>query len=48
MRVTTGLLKHFIALAPTEVDDPVLIEMQADVLLILSCICDLDMHRKVR
>ncbi len=31
-----------------DVDHPVLLEMQADIMLILSCICEKDMHRKVR
>lgn len=29
-------------------DSPVLLEMQADTLLIISCVCEMDMHRKVR
>ena len=28
-------------------DSRVLLEMQADILLITSCICELDVHRKV-
>lgn len=35
------------ALRSGEADDVVDIEMQADMLLILSCMCDGDMHRKV-
>ncbi len=46
--VTTDLLKYFIAQPEAERDHPVFVEMQADTLLILSCICDMDMHRKVR
>ena len=41
----TDLLKH---LLESGGGGSPLSEMQADVLLILSCLCETDMHRKVR
>lgn len=30
-----------------DLDSPILLEMQSDILLIISCLCETDMHRKV-
>ena len=43
----SDILKNFRHVPTIHVDNPVLLEMQADILLILSCICEGDMHRKV-
>ena len=45
--IILGLIKYFMKLPELDVDNPILLEMQGDVLLILSCICELDIHRKV-
>lgn len=44
---------HFTAILTNAItsnteDDAIDVEMQADMMLILSCLCDGDMHRKVR
>ena len=41
------ILKNFRKIPESDSDDPVLLEMQSDILLILSCICEVDMHKKV-
>ena len=45
--VVSDILKNFRKIPKIHGDDPVLLEMQADILLILSCICEVDMHKKV-
>ena len=45
--VVSDILKNFRNIPKIHADDPVLLEMQADILLILSCICEVDMHKKV-
>ena len=48
MYIIIGVLKLLLEQSSTEVvNSRVLLEMQADILLIISCICELDIHRKV-
>ena len=41
------LLKYTMTVPDPDGENSVLSEMQADMLLVLSCVCDMDMHRKV-
>lgn len=48
MCLHAGVLKFLLEQSSTEVvNSRILLEMQADILLIISCICELDIHRKV-
>lgn len=48
-----GLLQQFLGVnsdggsGTVDLDGPILLEMQSDILLIISCLCETDMHRKV-
>lgn len=52
--IPPGLLKGFLdpsssgfSAEGSSTDVSILLEIQADILLILSCLCEMDMHRKV-
>ena len=46
--IYVGVLKLLLEQSSIEaVNSRVLLEMQADILLIISCICELDIHQKV-
>ena len=42
-----GVLKSLLEDPSQSVNSQLFLEMQADILLIISCICELDVHRKV-
>ena len=45
--IHVGVLKMLLEQSSSSVNSQVLLEMQSDILLIISCICELDVHRKV-
>ena len=42
-----GVLKLLLEESSQSVNSQLFLEMQADILLVISCICELDVHRKV-
>ena len=45
--IHVGVLKVLLEQSSSSVNCQILLEMQSDILLIISCICELDVHRKV-